>query len=161
MSTVPPVPEAGARRRRSAANRAGLLAVGVISVAFATICTTQIVLTVWFPERPSWDVTCRSGIDQLLSAVERARAQAATEPSGERAALEDFRNALEPEWARLATVRDRCRGEGDTAALRGLRTVELLRYAEERAVRYEALDLSRLRQQIPTLRTELTGPKSP
>jgi hypothetical protein len=158
MSTTAEAPEAPPRRRRSALNRAGLLAIGVLSVAFATICTTRIVLTVWFPERPPWDVTCRTGVDRLLTAVERARAQAAIEPTGERAALEDFRNALEPEWTHLATVRDLC--QGDQAALRGLRTVELLRYAEERAVRYEALDLSRLRQRVPTLRKELTGPKS-
>jgi hypothetical protein len=154
MANPPPAPEARRRPRRSALNRAGLAVIGLASVAFATICTTQIVLTVWFPERPEWNVTCRGGVDKLLSAVERARAQAAIEPTGERAALADFRQALEPEWSRIATVRDRC--QGDPVALKGLRTVELLRYAEERAVRYEALDLSRLRQTVPTLRKELS-----
>jgi hypothetical protein len=46
--------------------------------------------------------------------------------------------------------------QGDLPALKALRTIELLRYAEERAVRYEALDLSRLRQRVPALRKELS-----
>jgi hypothetical protein len=128
--------------------------VGAISVAFATICTTQIVLTVWFPPKPRWEVSCHEGLNALLDAVERARAHAATESGGERAALAGFRDSLEPEWSRIATVRATC--HGDLPALKALRTIELLRYAEERAVRYEALDLSRLRQRVPALRKELS-----
>ncbi len=154
MSSAPPPAQKAERPRRSVARRVGLLLVGVASVAFATICTTQIVLAVWFPPQPRWDVSCHEGLGGLLDAVERARAHAANESGGERAALAGFRDTLEPEWGRLATVRTLC--QGDLPALKALRTIELLRYAEERAVRYEALDLSRLRQRVPALRKELS-----
>jgi hypothetical protein len=128
--------------------------VGVLSVALSATCTTQIVLAVWFPEARAEDVSCRSALLGLASAVQRAREQAALEsPQGERAALGEFRRALEPEWDALPSVRRACRG--DSEAQRALRTVELLRYAEERAVRYEALGLSPLRQRVLTLQREL------
>ncbi len=154
MSTDPaPAPQA-ARPRRGAVHRAGLILVAALSVAFATVCTTQIVLAVWFPPEPPWDVSCREGLKGLIGAVERARANAAAEAGGERRALLGFRESLEPEWSRAATVRSLCRN--DPPAMKALRTIELLRYAEERAVRYEALDLSRLRQRVPALRRELS-----
>lgn len=131
-----------------------MFVVGLLSVALSATCTTQIVLAVWFPAAHADGVSCRGALRNLASAVQRAREEAAAEgPQGERAALREFRRALEPEWEALPDVRRACRG--DTEAQRALRTVELLRYAEERAVRYEALGLSPLRQRVLTLQREL------
>lgn len=141
------------RPRLSPGRRAGLLVVGLLAIALAATCTVQIVLAVWFPDRSIQGISCRPAVLDLVAAVDRARERAAADPQGERAALQVFRQSLEPEWARLGSVRAACRNDDD--ALRALRTVELLRYAEERAVRYEALDLASLRQRTLTLQREL------
>lgn len=142
------------RPRLSPGRRAGLFGVGLLAIALAATCTVQIVLAVWFPDRSAQGLSCRAAVLDLAAAVDRARERAAVEgPQGERAALAVFRQSLEPEWTLLGSVRASCRD--DDHALRALRTVELLRYAEERAVRYEALDLAPLRQRALTLRREL------
>ncbi len=141
-------------KRPGAGRRAGILVAAALSVSFAATCTWQIIAAVWFPPQPATDLSCRRGLLSLIDSVERARRLAAQESSGERAALANFRDAVEPEWRYLPTIRAKC--TEDREALDALRTVELLRYAEERAVRYEALDLSRLRQQVPLLRRELS-----
>lgn len=155
MAQVPSSePALGRRPRLSPGRRAGLFVVGLLAVALSATCTTQIVLAVWFPKGDAEGVSCRSGLLGLAAAVQRAREQAATEgPQGERAALNVFREALAPEWDQLPGVRQACRE--DPEAQRSLRTVELLRYAEERAVRYEALGLSPLRQRVVALQREL------
>lgn len=151
-ATPPPNPPR--RLRLSPGRRAGLLVVGLLAIALSAVCTVQIVLAVWFPDRSAEGISCRSAILELSAAVDRARQRAAAEgPQGERAALQVFREALEPEWSLFASVRAACRD--DDRALRALRTVELLRYAEERAVRYEALDLAPLRQRALALQREL------
>jgi hypothetical protein len=153
-SGAPPL--APHRSRLGPGRRAGLFVVGLLFVALSTLCTVQIVKAVWFPEYRAVEAPCRSAVLGLVAAVQRARERAAAEgPEGERAALIRFRSALEPEWSKLAGVRRACRE--DDKALRALRTVELLRYAEERAVRYEALGLSPLRQRALSLQREL-GP---
>lgn len=149
-----PVPPPPGRPRLGPGRRVGLIVVGLLAVALSATCTVQIVLAVWFPSYQTEGVSCRSAVLGLVAAVQRARDQAATEsPQGERAALAVFRQALEPEWDDLPSVRAAC--EGDGQAQKALRTVELLRYAEERAVRYEALGLSPLRQRALALQREL------
>jgi hypothetical protein len=56
-------------------------------------------------------------------------------------------------------VRALCKKDGDEAALQALRSVELLRYAEERAVRYNAIDLTKWRQLTPKLISDLSSEK--
>ncbi|NLE87885.1 MAG: hypothetical protein GX607_15975 [Myxococcales bacterium] len=149
-----PEPAPAGRPHLSTARRAGLVVVGLLAVALSVTCTVQIVLAVWFPAQGVPGASCRNGVLSLVAAVQRARDQAAAEsPQGERAALGVFRRALDPEWQTLPDVRLAC--EGDDPARRALRTVELLRYAEERAVRYEALGLSPLRQRALALQREL------
>lgn len=153
-ASPPSEPQPPKRPRLGSGRRAGLALVGVLALFLSATCTIQIVRAVWFPPQDLEGVACRPSVLGLVGAVQRARDQAAAEsPQGERAALEVFRSALEPEWARYPSIRGACRG--DDGALRALRTVELLRYAEERAVRYEALGLSPLRQRALSLQREL------
>jgi hypothetical protein len=86
-----------------------------------------------------------------LASVDRARGQAAARADGERASLDTFRRALAPEWAHAPAILADCQRQQDGEALRAFHQLELLRYAEERAVRYEALDLSLLRKRAPAL----------
>jgi hypothetical protein len=89
-------------------------------------------------------------------AIRRARVAAAEEIHGERPALERFRSALGPEWrSREATARA-C--QGDPAAIAALSDLDALRYAEEHAVRYEAVALAKQRRRSDAIRRELAAP---
>jgi len=140
--------------RPSAAERArrqGLWLVTVLLIGLTTVASWQILTAVFAPRGAREPAVCRAGIRQLLASVDRARAQAAARIEGERASLRAFRRALEPEWSHAAAIEADCRRQRDRSALAAFRQVELLRYAEERAVRYEALDLSLLRKRAPDL----------
>ena len=135
--------------RRSRFAQTGLWAVGLVSVAVTAACTYQILHTTLFPSLTQTNLSCHQGLQGLYDSTQQARRQAAEQVEGERLALQDFRDALEPQWRHWATIRARCQRDADSAALSTLRQIELLRYAEERAVRYDALDLSRLRRTTP------------
>jgi hypothetical protein len=83
----------------------------------------------------------------------RARLAAAEEIHGERAALVQFRTALEPEWKSREAVGQACRG--DSTAERALSELDALRYAEEHAVRYEAVALANQRRRADATRLKL------
>lgn len=129
--------------------------VAFLAVAVTTGASVQILVAVFSPPGAGTPTACRSGVQALLSGVARARGQAATRAADERTSLSTFRRALEPEWSHAAAVEASCRRDRDRAALQAFRQVELLRYAEERAVRYEALDLSQLRKRAPDLARSL------
>lgn len=156
MSARPPekTPSQAKERMR----RIALGSVALLAVAVTTIASAQILLAVFSPPGAGGAASCRVGVRALLTGVERARGQAAARGEGEQAALTAFRRALEPEWSHAAAVLASCRRTKDREALGAFRQVELLRYAEERAVRYEALDLSRLRRRAPDLVESLTLP---
>jgi hypothetical protein len=94
------------------------------------------------------DEGCHDAFSGLLNAIERARAEAALETRGERAAVQRFRRALDPEWAHRAALDTKCRGDELHHALE---LIDWLRYAEEHAVRYEALDVAHLRREAELL----------
>jgi hypothetical protein len=103
---------------------------------------------------------CRGGTRALLVAVRRARMAAASESGDERAALGRFRAALEPEWATRVSLDSVCRT--DPRAQAALTEIDALRYAEEHAVRYEAVGLAPQRRRVQALNDfESDGPKSP
>ncbi len=129
--------------------RFGLLLVAILAVALTTTATVQILRTTLWPPDSGAQLGCREGVVSLYRATERARTQAARQIDGERAALHDFRASLEPEWSNFGAVQRACAEHADGAGQKALRSVELHRYAEERAVRYDALDLSRLRRDTP------------
>jgi len=142
------------------ARRVALWTVAALAIALTVGASAQILLVVFAPEQLGGAPTCRDGLRGLLTSVERARGQAAARVDGERASLDAFRRALAPEWSHAPGIVGDCQKKRDIEALAAFRQLELLRYAEERAVRYEALDLSLLRKRAPALVGSLT-PRQP
>jgi hypothetical protein len=138
--------------------RVALLAVGLSCLGLTILVCYNVLSTTLTPPLTATPLGCADGARQLYDATERARRSAANELDGERAALAKFRAALAPEWNAYGTIRARCKANGDPRGLAALRSVELLRYAEERAVRYDALDLSRLRRSTPEALAALPQP---
>jgi hypothetical protein len=130
----------------------------VIVTAVTAAWTVQILQQVSCPDPASVQVECRTGVRRLLVAVRSARRAAAEEPGGERAALKRFRSTLQPVWQWRHQLTEACAHDAD--ALRALREVDLLRYAEEHAVRYEAVELARRRRRIRAVEATLFGPSS-
>lgn len=147
--------EARARWIRTG-RRLGLL-VFALPVAGATaIWTGQILQQVFGAAPGTVPDDCRRAVLDLDSAIRRARGAAAEEIGGERPALKRFRDALSPEWQSRGAVGRSC--QGDPAALTALSDLDALRYAEEHAVRYEAVALAKQRRRSDAIRRELTGP---
>jgi hypothetical protein len=86
--------------------------------------------------------------------VSRARQAAAAQEAGEKAALQAFRHALGPSWTSRPALDRAC--ASDRQALTSLREIDELRYAEEHAVRYEAVRLARQRKRARAI-AELLG----
>ena len=135
--------------------RLGIALFALVVVFFTITCATEIIVQVWFSPRSEENVSCRPSIVKLIHAVRRARGVAAAEVGGERAAVSQFRGALDPEWAQRDALDQAC--SGDPAALRALREVDQYRYAEEHSARIEALDLARRRRQMHALEQHLSG----
>lgn len=143
-------------RRARVGRRLGLL-IFALPVAGATaIWTAQIIQQVFAGPVGESPRDCRSAVLGLDRAIRRARQAAADEIHGERPALQRFRDALEPEWRSREAVAHRC--QGDRAAIAALSDLDALRYAEEHAVRYEAVALAKQRRRSDAIRRELTGP---
>ena len=157
MNEVTPLSRTEARRRLG--RRIGLGLFAVLLSAFTIVCSGQIILQVWFPRSEATIQSCRSGIQSLVTAVERARRAAAAENGDERAALARFRAQLAPEWQRLPAVERACEADGEAGG--ALRDVVELRFAEEHAVRYEAVALARLRRRVKALDPGLRAPDDP
>jgi hypothetical protein len=91
----------------------------------------------------------------LLASVSTARSAAAQETGGEQASLDAFRNSLAIAWKKRPALDRAC--AGDVRAKLMLREIDELRYAEEHAVRYEAVRLSPERKRASALADELGG----
>src|SRR4051812_22432660 len=120
--------------------RIGIAVFGLIVSAATATWTIQILAAVFAPPVFTVAKECRGGVRDLLTAVRRASLAAAAESGDERAALGRFRAALEPEWSRRASLDSLCRT--DSKARAALAEIDALRYAEEHAVRYEAVGLA-------------------
>ncbi len=151
-------PEARARVARTG-RRIGLLGFAFVVAACTATWTVQILKAVLLPEVVPTTVACRPAVLGLETAVRRARQAAATEPDGERPALARFRLALEPEWRSRAWLTTAC-GK-DPQALQALTELDALRYAEEHAVRYEAVALAKQRRRADSLQRELASSVRP
>lgn len=151
---APKDPEQTARLLRQG-RRFGLGLYAALVVIPVAIWAGQIMEQVWAPQEEACGLSCRAGIAALVAAVQRARVAAGSELGGERPALERFREALDPEWSWRTDLGRRCRSDREGA--RALETVDLYRYAEEHALRYEARDVARLRRSIQNLQTKLFG----
>ena len=142
-------------RRRSPASRGRTVAAitfGLLVSAFTVVCSVQIMRQVWAPERVPSVLSCRDGVLALSAALDRARDGAAAE-LGEREGLARFREALQPEWATLPALEDRCRS--DVQGRAALQALVRLRYTEEDGLRLEAGELSRLRRKLSHLQDQL------
>jgi hypothetical protein len=149
----PKASDAQIARAQRRGRQLGIAFYGVIVAAFTIVCSVQICLQVWAPEVRPLTVDCAAGTLRLAEAIDVAR-QATSEEPGEQLALARFRAVVAPAWEMRAALGKAC--AADPAALRHLREVDRLRYAEEHAVRYGAVDLAKRRQEvrrlIPSLR---------
>jgi hypothetical protein len=144
------VPRHTLARRRG--RTIGVATLFVIVATFTVVCSVQIFQQAWEAQAPS-GVECRPGIADLIAAVRRARTAAANGTGGEREALQRFREALLPEWSMRPGLGVRCKG--DPEATFALGAVDRLRYAEEHALRYEALDVAGRRREIEAIAERL------
>lgn len=151
-ASAPPDPLEPARRT---GRRVALVLFGAAVIGITLSWTVQIIRQVWFPPLTEETLACRPGVLALITSLRRARLAADAESGGDRVAVTRFRAALRPEWDRRADLTRSC--TGDPAALRALREIDRLRYAEEHATRYEAVDLTRRRRDIAALERELAS----
>lgn len=141
--------EPGLARIRRTGRRAGLAVFSLIVVSATATWTYQVLRAVFSPPVVTVVTECEPGARGLLVAVRRARAAAAAETGGERAALNRFRAALQPEWDARASLESVCSKDEKTHA--ALAEIDALRYAEEHAVRYEAVGLAPQRRRVQAL----------
>ena len=149
-------------RARRTGRRLGVAVFGLIVVGATASWTYQILRDVFAPPVLTVAAECRTGTRGLLVAVRRARIAAAAETGDERAALARFRAALEPEWDLRPSLDAVCSSDAKTHA--ALAEIDALRYAEEHAVRYEALGLAPQRRRVQALYETLfesDGPPGP
>jgi hypothetical protein len=140
--------------------RIGIAVFGLIVSGATASWTIQILFAVFAPPVQAVATECRGGTRGLLVAVRRARLAAASESGDERAALGRFRAALEPEWNTRTSLDSICRSDANARA--ALKEIDALRYAEEHAVRYEAVGLAPQRRRVKALNDfESDGQKSP
>lgn len=136
--------------------RIGLVVFGLLVSGITLTWTAQIIRQTFFPVGTAQHASCRPGVLALIGAVRRARHAADQETGGERAAVARFRAALAPEWDGRDALGATCRG--DAVGERALREIDRLRFAEEHATRYEAVDLARHRRAAAALERSL-GPR--
>jgi hypothetical protein len=144
-------PSAVRRRGRTL----GAAAIGALLTAFTAICSVEIIEQAWTPTPLPATTDCRTGVSGLIAAVRRARTAAAEGAGSERDALSRFRQALEPEWGSRTALGDLCGNDSDAKG--ALETVDRLRYAEEHALRYEALDVAKRRKDVEVLEKRLAA----
>lgn len=152
-ATAPASGPAANSAARRLGRRIAIIVFGTIVSGTTAIWTAQIISQVWWPPYRESGVDCRTGVLDLVKAVSRARLAAARETGDERAALARFRAALEPEWTTRRGVETNCKD--DAEALASLRDLDALRYAEEHAVRYEAVGLASLRRRVDSIAKSL------
>ena len=147
-------------RVRRTGRRLGIAVFALIVGGATTIWTVQILYAVFAPPIQNVAQDCRAGSLDLLRAVRRARLAAASESGDERAALARFRAALDPEWSARTSLEALCAHDAKEHA--ALTDIDALRYAEEHAVRYEAVGLAPLRRRAQALHEfQSDGQKSP
>ncbi len=126
----------------------GTATLGILISTFTAVCSAQIIQQAWTPPGSTTTVTgsCRDDALGLIRAIRRAREVAAASTEGERAAVVAFRRTLDPEWSGRASISTECRG--DQSVRLALPEIDRLRYAEEHALRYEALDVANRRLRV-------------
>lgn len=136
------------RRAERLGRTLGAAVFAAIVAAFTMVCSVQIMLQVWAPKIVPLPTDCAAGTLILADSITAARA-AAGGRQDEQGALSAFREVLEPAWKLRPALGREC--AGDAAAVERLRAVDRLRYAEEHAVRYGAVDLAERRREVSRL----------
>ena len=150
-------PSERARRR---GRRWGIVVFGALVASVTAWWSGQIILQVWPPHPAAPAGDCRSSLRGLLEGITTARRAAAAEISGEQASLRAFRQALGPQWATRHGLDQACAADPEARLM--LEEIDELRYAEEHAVRYEAVRLARQRKRARAIADKLgASPESP
>jgi hypothetical protein len=125
---------------------------------FVVICSAQILRQGFLSPVVESAPGCRKAIHQLIGEIRSARAAAAVEVLGERAAMNRFRYALSWERTACKSLERQC--QSDPWAKDALLAIDEWRWAEENAVRYESVDLAPSRRRIHAIELRL-GLQSP
>jgi len=140
------------RRARKKGRRGVMIAYFVVVVVVITICTVEISIQAFSrlggTSRDA-QVECVEGIRSLIAAVDRARSGVDGSNRKEADAVIRYRASLEPEWSRRGAVRRACKG--DIGRLETLDAVVHLGFAEEQAVRRNAMELAPFRRRASEL----------
>lgn len=148
------------RSRRGPLRQGVLWLLGGLAVWITLVGTVRVVSQSLWPTAGPTEYECRPGAAVLLSSLEAARNRATEHTLNEREALDAFRGDLTPIWAQAPAIRQRCELNRDKLALTAIRSLELLRYAEERSIRLSAVELTHLRRTTPGL-VQALAPKLP
>jgi hypothetical protein len=146
------VSDDGSAQRGQLGRTLGICVYAFLVAGFTIVCSVQICLQVWAPHVEPAPFDCSAGTVALIDAIDTARTAAAAEPD-EQAALAKFRGALASTWKYRPALTRACAPNRE--ALRHLRAVDRLRYAEEHAVRYAAVDLAQRRDEVKRLMNTL------
>jgi|SRR6187402_2920328 len=147
-----------ARRGRGPIRQSVLWLLGGLALWLIGFGTLSVLSQSLWPPLETTQYDCRSGAQALLEALETARNHATDHTLNEREALRAFRSDLHPAWGQSRAIVHRCERSQDKVALRAIRSLELLRYAEERSIRLNAVELTHLRRTTPRLVKALSIP---
>lgn len=147
-------PSAAEKRGR----KIGIILYALVVSSITGILGTQIIWQALAPASSPTTEDCRTAVEGLLAAVRRARGAAALEVEGEKAAVDRFRQQLAPEWNLRPGIGEACKNDPNGA--RALQEVDLLRYAEEHAVRYDSVDVARRRRTVQALESQFLAPQT-
>ena len=148
----PKVSDDGSGPRGQLGRTLGIGLYAFLVATFTVVCSVQICLQVWAPHVEPAPFDCSAGTVAMVDAIDSARVAAENEPN-EQAALAKFRGALASTWKYRPALTRACAQSKE--AMRNLRAVDRLRYAEEHAVRYAAVDLAERRHEVKRLITSL------
>jgi len=133
--------------------RIGIAAFAGLMALFVAVCSVQILYQGFHSVKVETQASCRAAIYQFIGEIRNARAAAAVEVQGERAAMARFRSALSLEKTTQKSIEQQCRT--DTWGKHALEAVDEWRWAEENAVRYESVDLAPSRRRIQAIEIQL------
>lgn len=152
------LPSAPERRGRGPIRQSALWLLGGLALWLIGVGTLSVLSQSLWPPMEATQYDCRSGAHALLQALEAAREHATDHTLNEREALRAFRADLHPAWGQAHGIVHRCELARDKVALRAIHSLELLRYAEERSIRLNAVELTHLRRTTPRLVKALSIP---
>ena len=140
------------RQARKKGKSAVMIAYFSAIVVAAAICTWRV--STQAVERLHGDysdepINCVDGIRSLELAVNRARRLSSDTNADESASVAMYRSYLNPEWKRRGDIERAC--SGDPGRMEALDAVVHLGFAEEHAVRRDAVELGAVRRKAASM----------